>query len=184
MQRQDRIAYLNARLVDPASGLDEMGALLTEGDQIVDLGPNLFKKGAPSVDQRVDCQGHVLAPGLIDARVHCPNLEQDNTAGQKDGVTSIGHAALSGGITSIIQLPDTDPVTDSPTIVDSLWRHRQSVKGPALVCDRRRDSGAARRRNHRNWLVRRSRGGGFWRLKAGYFLPQADAPPFILWQCA
>ena len=136
MRKQDRIAYLNARLVDPASGLDEMGALLTEGDQIVDLGPNLFKKGAPSVDQRVDCQGHVLAPGLIDARVHCPDigmsLEQDNTAGQKDGVTSIGHAALSGGITSIIQLPDTDPVTDSPTIVDSVWRRRQSVKGPAL----------------------------------------------------
>ena len=43
----DRVAYVNARLLDPASGLDAPGALLTEGREIADLGPALFADGVP-----------------------------------------------------------------------------------------------------------------------------------------
>ena len=44
-----RVAYLNARLLDPASGLDTTGALLIEDGKIADFGTELFKDGAPSV---------------------------------------------------------------------------------------------------------------------------------------
>ncbi|MCH8834476.1 MAG: dihydroorotase, partial [Proteobacteria bacterium] len=42
-----RVAYVNARLVDPASGLDAPGALLTEGEVIADFGAGLFSEGVP-----------------------------------------------------------------------------------------------------------------------------------------
>ena len=57
-----RTAYLRARLLDPASGLDRPGALLTESNRILDLGPDLFKDGVPEGVSVVDCGGHCLAP--------------------------------------------------------------------------------------------------------------------------
>ncbi len=64
-----RVAYLNARLLDPESGLDEAGALLTEGTRIADFGPRLFNEGLPEGVTTVDCGGACLAPGLVDLRV-------------------------------------------------------------------------------------------------------------------
>ena len=62
-------AFTNARLIDPASGLDAKGALLSLNGKIADLGANLFSAGAPDGIQEVDCGGHILAPGLVDMRV-------------------------------------------------------------------------------------------------------------------
>ena len=64
-----RVAYVNARLVDPASGLDAPGALLTEGEVIADFGAGLFAEGVPEGIKVIDCGGHCLTPGLIDIRV-------------------------------------------------------------------------------------------------------------------
>ena len=62
-------AFINARLVDPASGRDEPGGLVVTGSEIVDLGPHL-RRNAPQGAAVVDCDGHVLCPGLIDAQVY------------------------------------------------------------------------------------------------------------------
>ena len=64
-----RVAYVNARLIDPSSGIDAPGGLLTEGESIADFGPGLFAGGAPQGTETVDCGGHVLCPGLVDIRV-------------------------------------------------------------------------------------------------------------------
>ena len=64
-----RTAYINARLLDPATGLDSPGALLTEGAKIADFGPRLFTDGVPSDVKVVDLAGKALAPGLVDMRV-------------------------------------------------------------------------------------------------------------------
>ena len=61
-------AYTNARLIDPASKTDVRGAVLIEGNKIIDWGPALFSDGAPENVRIVDCQGYCLAPGLIDMR--------------------------------------------------------------------------------------------------------------------
>lgn len=65
-----RVAYTNARLYDAESGLDEKGALLTEGNTITDFGAHLFKDGVPEGIEVVDCGGHLLSPGLLDIQVH------------------------------------------------------------------------------------------------------------------
>lgn len=112
------VAYLNARLLDPASGLDTMGALLTTGDQIADLGPKLFAGGVPSGVEVVDCGGHCLAPGLIDmhAFVGEPGAEH------KESFASASAAAAAGGITTLICLPNTEPAIDEPAIVEYVER--------------------------------------------------------------
>ena len=49
-----RTAYINARLLNPESRLDALGALLTEGAQIADLGPGLFADGVPEGIETVE----------------------------------------------------------------------------------------------------------------------------------
>jgi dihydroorotase len=113
-----RTAFINARLIDPASGLDAKGALLVEGDAIVDLGPRLFNDGLPADAEIVDCEGQVLAPGLIDMRVFTgePGSEHRET------LESASRAAAAGGVTTIIVMPNTDPVIDEPSLVDFIKR--------------------------------------------------------------
>ena len=113
-----RTAFINARLIDPASGLDEPGALLVDGDRIADLGPRLFQDGQPADATIVDCGGRVLAPGLIDMRVFTgePGSEHRET------LESASKAAAAGGVTTMIVMPNTDPVIDEPSLVDFIKR--------------------------------------------------------------
>ena len=69
----DRVAYTNARLIDPASGTDAAGGVLIEGNKNVDWGPGLFTDAVPESVRVFDCQGYCLTPGLIDMRVHLPD---------------------------------------------------------------------------------------------------------------
>ncbi len=64
-----RTAYVNARLLDPASGLDAAGALVVEDGRIAEVGPQVLAEGAPEGLAVIDCGGHCLGPGLIDMRV-------------------------------------------------------------------------------------------------------------------
>jgi len=111
---KNKVAYINARLIDPESGLDTTGALLTEGDKISDFGPNLFKKGVPKDVEVVDCKGNILCPGLLDIQVHFrdPGLEY------KETIETGSKSAAAGGVTTVVCMPNTKPVIDDPSIVD------------------------------------------------------------------
>lgn len=107
-----KVAYVNARLLDPATGLDAMGGVLTEDETIVQVGAGLFTDMVPEDAKVVDCQGKCLAPGLVDMRVHM--------SGQN--VQATGNAAVAGGITTAVCLPGTKPVIDDPTVVEFIAR--------------------------------------------------------------
>jgi dihydroorotase len=113
-----RTAFRNARLIDPASGLDARGGLLVENGKIADVGPRLFNDADPSDPEIVDCKGHVLSPGLIDMRVFTgePGSEHRET------LESASLAAAAGGVTTIVVMPNTNPVIDEPSLVDFLHR--------------------------------------------------------------
>ena len=119
-----RTAYVNARLLDPASGLDAPGALLAEDGKITDLGPNLFKEGLPEGVQKVDCGGACLAPGLVDMRVQLREPGEEH----KETMDSAGRAAAAGGVTSMVALPNTDPVIDDVAGVEFIARRAREVK--------------------------------------------------------
>lgn len=112
------VAYVNARLLDPATGLDAKGALLTNGEIIADVGPGLFRGGVPTGIEVVDCQGLCFAPGLVDMRVQVREPGEEH----KETLKSAGEAAVAGGVTSMVCLPNTDPIMDEVATVEFVAR--------------------------------------------------------------
>jgi len=117
------VAYVNARLLDPASGLDTKGALLTNGETIADVGPGLFQGGVPSGMEVVDCKGLCLAPGLVDMRVQLREPGEEH----KETLKSAGEAAVAGGVTSMVCLPNTNPVIDEVATVEFVARRARKI---------------------------------------------------------
>ncbi|MDH3474048.1 MAG: dihydroorotase, partial [Rhodospirillales bacterium] len=117
-------AYVNARLLDPESGLDAPGALLTEGPRIAEFGPRLFNDGLPEGIAKVDCGGCCLGPGLVDLRVQLREPGEEH----KETIETASRAAAAGGITSMAALPNTDPVVDDVAGVEFVARRAREVK--------------------------------------------------------
>ena len=113
---------INARLVDPESGRDEPGGLLIEDGLIADLGPHL-RRNAPNGANVIDAKGHLVIPGLIDMQVFTgePGLEHRET------LASASRAAASGGVTTIVCMPTTDPVIDDMALVDFVQRRARDT---------------------------------------------------------
>ena len=120
-----RTAYINARLLDPKSELDAIGALLTEGTRIADVGPDLFAEGVPEGIETVDCAGHCLAPGLIDMHVHLREPGHEH----KETIATGSLSALAGGVTSLCSMPNTDPVIDNVGLIEFIQRRAREAKG-------------------------------------------------------
>lgn len=118
-----RTAIVNARLVDPASGLDAAGALLIENGCIADFGPRLFSDAPPGDAEIIDAGGHVLCPGLIDMRV----FTGEPGAEHRETLASASEAAAAGGVTTIIVMPNTEPVIDEPSLVDFVLRRARDT---------------------------------------------------------
>jgi dihydroorotase len=120
-----RTAYINARLLDPESGLDALGVLLTEGARIADLGPGLFADGVPEGIETVDCGGHCLSPGLVDMHVHLREPGHEH----KETIATGSLSALAGGVTSLCCMPNTDPVIDNVGLIEFIHRRAREAKG-------------------------------------------------------
>ena len=112
----------NARLVDPGSGREGMGALLVRDGAIADLAWGRAPD-APEGATVVDCEGAVLAPGLVDMRAFVgePGAEHRET------LKSASEAAAAGGVTTLVCMPDTSPVMDDPAIVDFVLRRARDT---------------------------------------------------------
>jgi len=113
-----RVAYVNARLLDPATGLDAAGGLLTDGETIADVGAGLFDGGVPDGAAVFDCRGLCLCSGLVDIRVQLREPGEEH----KGTLSSAGQAATAGGITSMVCLPNTNPVIDDVSVVEFVAR--------------------------------------------------------------
>jgi dihydroorotase len=118
------IAFVNARLVDPATGYDGPGALIAENGVIAAVSREVgFADLSPDIRQ-IDCNGDMLAPGLVDLRVKTgePGAEP------KETLKSAARAAAKGGVTSIVVQPDTEPAVDDPSVVDFILRRARDIE--------------------------------------------------------
>lgn len=108
----------NARLLDPATGLDAQGSLLIRDGKIASL------TGAPAEGvPTLDAGGACLAPGLVDMRASLgePGAEHRET------IASAARAAAAGGITTLCALPDTSPALDDPALVQFMARQGEAT---------------------------------------------------------
>jgi dihydroorotase len=115
-----RSLFRNARLLDPATGLDRPGDLLIEDGRIAALGGKLTLAGE---GETIDCAGACLAPGLIDLRVEL----REPGAEHQESMQSGALAAVAGGVTTMVALPNTDPVIDDMALVEFVARRSRDV---------------------------------------------------------
>ncbi|MEO0773890.1 MAG: dihydroorotase, partial [Pseudomonadota bacterium] len=115
----------NARLIDPETGTDTPGWLLIEDGKIAASGSETAPDGA---DERRDCAGLCLAPGIVDIGVKvCEPGER-----HKESYGSAGLAAAAGGVTTMVTRPDTDPAIDTPEVLEFAAR-RANEAAPVNV---------------------------------------------------
>jgi len=117
-EKLGRVAYVNAHIIDPASGFNLKGELLTEDEVIIDFAPNLFDGPPPEDASIIDCNNLFLAPGLIDMRVQLREPGEEH----KESLHSAGLAAVSGGVTSMVCMPNTNPVMDDEATLEFVAR--------------------------------------------------------------
>jgi dihydroorotase len=102
---------LNARLIDPAAGVDAVSAVLIEAGKIKAVGAAAEKAKA---DATVDAKGLWLIPGLVDLHVHLREPGQEG----KETIASGTRAAAAGGVTTVVAMPNTAPAMDSVAIIE------------------------------------------------------------------
>jgi dihydroorotase len=115
---------LGARVIDPASGLDQVTDLYIDATKLVAIGQ------APQgleIDEEIDARGLIASPGLVDLSVALC----EPGYGRKGSIASETLAAAAGGVTSLCCTPRTKPVLDSATVVE-------------LVLDRAQEAGHAK----------------------------------------
>ena len=111
--------FLNANIVDPANSIDEVGGLIIdENGKIEAVGKKVNKNNIPSREKFIDLKGKYIFPGIVDMRVFVgePGYEY------KENFRTLSNAALSGGVTSVVTMPNTNPIIDNVSMVDFLKR--------------------------------------------------------------
>ena len=110
---------INARIVDPKNKLDEIGGLIIDSKGLIKaVGKKVTNENLPSSSQKIDLKNKVLIPGIVDMRVFVgePGYEY------KENFRTLSNAALAGGVTSVVSMPNTSPIIDNVSMVDFLKR--------------------------------------------------------------
>ena len=111
--------FLNANIIDPLNSIEEIGGLIIdENGKIEAIGKKVNTNNIPSREKYIDLKEKYIIPGIVDMRVFVgePGFEY------KENFRTLSEAALSGGVTSVVTMPNTDPVIDNVSIVDFLKR--------------------------------------------------------------
>ncbi len=111
--------FINANIIDPHNSLNEIGGIIIgESGKIEAVGKKVNTNNIPSREKVIDLNGKYIFPGIVDMRVFVgePGYEY------KENFRTLSEAALSGGVTSVVTMPNTNPVIDNVSIVDFLKR--------------------------------------------------------------
>ncbi|WP_022779746.1 dihydroorotase [Butyrivibrio sp. AE3009] len=121
------------RLIDPASGTDEIRDIVIDGERITVIcepgSDHIAEYEKDSANQVIDVEGKVVAPGLVDCHVHF----RDPGFTYKEDIISGSTAAAKGGFTTVVMMGNTNPHMDNvATIKDVLARG--AVTGINVLC--------------------------------------------------
>ncbi|MEO4048620.1 dihydroorotase [Pseudomonas sp. CAU 1711] len=115
-----RTRILGARVIDPASGLDQVRDLYLDGGKLVafDQAPTGFV-----ADQEIGARGLIASPGLVDLAVAL----REPGYSRKGNIASETLAAAAGGVTSLCCPPLTKPVLDTPAVAELILERAQEA---------------------------------------------------------
>ena len=111
--------FLNANIIDPQNSIDEVGGLIVDENGLIEaVGKKVNINNIPSREKYIDLKGKYIIPGIVDMRVFVgePGFEY------KENFRTLSEASLSGGVTSVVTMPNTNPIIDNVSIVDFLKR--------------------------------------------------------------
>ncbi len=102
----------NGRVIDPSQSLDIVSDIYIQGDRVREISKRIDTPR--KADTVIDASGQIVAPGFIDIHVHLrePGYEHKETI--KTGCL----AAAAGGFTSIVCMPNTNPINDNASVTE------------------------------------------------------------------
>jgi dihydroorotase len=106
------ILIKNGRVVDPANGVNEIIDILIEDGKISKISKNM----TPEADTVIEATDRIVMPGIVDMHVHLREPGRED----KETIASGTKAALKGGVTSVLAMPNTTPAIDSVEQVKKL----------------------------------------------------------------
>ena len=110
---------INTRIIDPSQNMDEKGSIIIDANgKIKSIGKNIKRSDFPSSAEIIDLKNNITIPGIVDMKAFVgePGYEY------KENFRTLSQAALAGGVTSIVTMPNTKPVIDNVSMVDFIIR--------------------------------------------------------------
>ena len=110
---------INARIIDPSQKMDEKGSvLINQKGKIEAIGKDIKKSDASNSAEIIDLKNNIIMPGIVDMKAFVgePGFEY------KENFRTLSYAALAGGVTSIVTMPNTKPMIDNVSMVDFITR--------------------------------------------------------------
>ena len=113
-----KTAILNCRIIDTKNDIDEVGGILINEKGLIEAIGKSVSKDNIGEAKIYDCKNKIAIPGIIDGRVFGgePGYEY------KENYRTLSQAALSGGVTSVVTFPNTNPIIDNVSTFDFLKR--------------------------------------------------------------
>jgi dihydroorotase len=118
-----RTLIKNGHVIDPSQGLSEVMDILIEGKKIKAIEKQI---DVSKMHQIIDAKGMIVTPGFVDAHVHL----RDPGLTQKEDMASGTRGALKGGVTSLVCMPNTNPVMDS---LEAILKLKKNIEEKAFV---------------------------------------------------
>jgi dihydroorotase len=109
----------NGHVVDPANGVDAPLDVLVIDGKIARVAKDITDKA----DQIIDATGLTVTPGLIDLQVHVREPGRED----KETIETASWAALAGGVTSIVAMPNTKPVADNQAVIEFVIKRAREL---------------------------------------------------------
>ena len=123
---------INARIIDPSQNMDVIGGLhIDSKGKVKDIGKNVNKSKISNKVEVIDIKKNVLIPGIVDMKTFIgePGYEY------KENFRTLSQAALAGGVTSVVSMPNTKPIIDNVSMVDFIIRRgRDKAKINIFPC--------------------------------------------------
>ena len=110
----------NGRVIDPKNKRDEVADVFVRDGKIVAIRKSLRQKA----DKTIDAKGLVVTPGLIDVHVHFREPGRED----RETLETASKAALAGGITSAVAMPNVSPAADNQTVIEFVLRRARDLK--------------------------------------------------------